>query len=175
MLHFDKATELAGYPSVQLRLSCPEHDDIDVAVQIRKISATGQLLEHLNYPCPVPVSEVPSLNVAKTLGPQGFLRASHAITKDVDLSRGNEFYYKHDRRVPIKPGSIVSLDITLWLIGMVFAKGEGIMLRISGHDMCLPEFEGVRLTEAVDSNVGIHNVYTGKEYPSSLTLPVISS
>ncbi|KAE9373959.1 alpha/beta-hydrolase [Stipitochalara longipes BDJ] len=173
VLHFDEATELAGYPSVQLWVSCPEHDDLDVAVQIRKISATSELLEHLNYPCPVPVTRVPSLNVAKTLGPQGFLRASHAVTKDVDLSRGNEFYYKHDRRVPIQPGAIVSLDITLWPIGMVFAKGEGVMLRISGHDMCLPEFEGVRLREAVDSNVGIHNVYTGKDYPSSLTLPVI--
>jgi predicted acyl esterase len=175
VLHFDEATELAGYPSVQLWMSCPEHEDIDVAIQIRKISATGELLEHLNYPCPVPVTEVPNLNVAKTLGPQGFLRASHAITKDPELSHGNEFYYKYDRRVLIKPGSIVSLDITLWPIGMVFAKGEGIMLRISGHDMCLPEFEGVRLAEAVDSNVGMHNVYTGRDYPSSLTLPVIPS
>lgn len=146
---------------------------MDVAVQIRKISASGQLLEHLNYPCPVPVEEVPDVNTAKTLGPQGFLRASHAVTKSEELSHGNEFYYNHDRSEPIKPGTIVSLDITLWPIGMVFAKGEGIMLRISGHDMCLPEFELVRVLEADDANVGVHNVHTGKEYPSSLTLPVI--
>jgi hypothetical protein len=153
-------------------MSCAQHDDMDVVVQIRKISASGQLLEHLNYPCPVPVEEVPNVNVAKTLGPQGFLRASHSIS----LAPGgteNEVFYTHDKREPIEPGTVVKLDITLWPMGMVFAAGEGIMLRIAGHDMCHPETELVRVKEAVDENVGDHVIHTGAQYDSYLIIPVI--
>ena len=59
---------------------------MDIAVQIRKISSSGTPLAHLNYPCPVPISSVPNVNTAKTLGPQGFLRASHAVTRDETLN-----------------------------------------------------------------------------------------
>lgn len=71
-----------------------------MTVQIRKIDATGKPLEHLNYPCPVPVDQVPDVNVAKTLGSQGFLRASHAISRDESRTRsgGQEVFYTHDRR-----------------------------------------------------------------------------
>lgn len=153
-------------------MSCAQHDDMDVVVQIRKISSTGQPLEHLNYPCPVPVQEVPNVNTAKTLGPQGFLRASHAVS----LAPGgteNEVFYMHDKRKAIKPGTVVKLDITLWPMGMVFAAGEGIMLRVAGHDMCYPETEMIRVTEAVDENVGDHVIHTGGEHDSYLIIPVI--
>ena len=153
-------------------MSCAEKDDLDVVVQIRKISRTGELLEHLNYPLPVPVEQVPNSNVAKTLGPQGFLRASHAISLVPGKSK-NELYYTHDRRERIKPGTVVCLEITLWPIGMVFAEGEGIMFRVAGHDMCYPEVEMIRPTKPIDENVGTHVIYTGGKYDSHLILPVI--
>ena len=155
-------------------MSCAEHDDMDIVVQIRKVSSDGRLLQHLNYPCPVAIGEVPDLNTAKTLGPQGFLRASHAGTLDSLASVGNDLIYKHNTRKPVTPGSIVELNIPLWPIGMTFAKGEGIMLRVSGHDMCLPETEMCRLTEPEDCNVGRHILHTGGQYPSALIVPVIS-
>ena len=65
------------------------------------------------------------------------------------------------------------LDITLWPIGMVFDKGEGIMLRVAGHDMSYPEIDFLRPTEAVDENVGQHNIHTGGQYDSYLILPVV--
>lgn len=153
-------------------MSCKEKDDMDVVVQIRKISSTGQLLEHLNYPCPVPVEDVPNVNTAKTLGPTGFLRASHAVSR-VPGDSINEIEYAHDRREPVAPGTIVCLDITLWPMGMVFTEGEGIMLRVSGHDMTYPEVDLVRLTEAADENVGTHVIHTGGRYDSHLILPII--
>jgi hypothetical protein len=61
-------------------MSCSEHDDMEVVVQIRKISSSRQLLEHLTSPVPVAVEDVPNVNEAKVLGPQGFLRASHAVS-----------------------------------------------------------------------------------------------
>lgn len=170
---FSDDTELAGYPMARLYMSCAEKDDLDVGVQIRKISKSGELMEHLNYPCPVPASEVPNTNVAKTLGPQGFLRASHAISKDTQLSHDTEIVYRHDRSEPVPKGSVVKLEIPFWPIGMVFAAGEGIMLRISGHDQAYPEFEMHFTTEAEDANVGTHVVHTGGSYASCLVLPVI--
>lgn len=146
---------------------------MDVVVQIRKIDSKGKLLQHLNYPCPAPVEEVPDFNTAKTLGPQGFLRASHATSLDPDSSCDVKPFYTHRLRSPIKPGAIVPLEIGIWPIGMVFAAGEGIMLRVSGHDMCLPETELCVLTEPEDENVGNHTIYTGREYNSHLIIHVI--
>jgi hypothetical protein len=159
-------------------MSCAEKDDMDVTVQIRKLSRTGELLTQLNYPIPVPHSEAPNVNVLKTLGPQGFLRASHAISREPTKSLDpleTEIFYKHDRAEPIAPGTIVPLDIPLWPMGIVFASGEGIMLRVAGHCMIYPEVEMLALTKPVDANFGTHVIYTGGKYNSHLILPVISA
>jgi predicted acyl esterase len=84
-------------------------------------------------------------------------------------------FYTHDRRETIKPGTVVKLDISLWPMGMVFAAGEGIMLRVAGHDMCHPETGLIRVKEAVDENVGEHVIHTGGQYDSHLVIPEIPS
>ncbi|RDW71755.1 hypothetical protein BP5796_07789 [Coleophoma crateriformis] len=175
-VHFDEATELSGYPKVKLYVSCAEHDDMDICVQIRKISTDGIPMKHLNYPCPVPVEEVPELNVAQYWGPQGFLRASHAVSRAESPFPGmdpNDIFYTHRVQEKIEPGKVVCVEIPIWPIGMVFAQGEGVMLRVSGHDMCPPETDLCRLKEPEDENVGKHVVYTGGKYESVLTLPVV--
>jgi hypothetical protein len=35
-------TEVAGYPCVKLWVSCDEHDDLDIRVQLRKKGKNGQ-------------------------------------------------------------------------------------------------------------------------------------
>jgi len=174
-LIFSQYTELAGYPLATIWFSCPDHEDLDVAVQIRKIDAQGKLLSQLNYPIPVPEAEGPDVNVLKTLGPQGFLRASHAVSLDRAASPSKtDLFYTHRSREPILPlGRKVKLEIPIWPIGMVFAPGEGIMLRVSGHDMAFPETDMCRLTEPEDENVGRHFVHTGGEEKSFLTLPIL--
>jgi uncharacterized protein len=156
-------------------MSCADSEDMDVTVHLRKIDRHGKMLEHLNYPCPVPVEEVPNTNVAKTLGPEGFLRASHAVSRDPTRSRANgqEVFYAHDQCEKIPAGTKVRLEITLWPMGMVFDKGEGIMLRVSGHEMLHPEFEFIRPTAPEDQNVGRHVIHSGAEYDSCLILPMI--
>ena len=156
-------------------MSTLDHDDMDIAVQIRKVDTSGKPLEHLNYPCPVAGSEVPNFNTAKTLGPQGFLRASHVVSLDSSQSASEtEIFYNHRTRQSITPGTKIRLEIPIWPIGMVFAAGEGIMLRVSGHDMCLPETDMCILTEPEDENIGIHTLHTGGGFDSSLTIPVIA-
>jgi uncharacterized protein len=56
---------------------------------------------------------------------------------------------------------------------MVFAPGEGIMLRVAGHDLCLPEAEPMRVLVPEDENVGTHTIHTGGDFDSSLTMPFI--
>lgn len=68
---FAKRTELAGCSKVRLYISCREHDDMDVVVQLRKIGADGKMLFHVNYPVPVAPEQVPQVNTAVCLGPQG--------------------------------------------------------------------------------------------------------
>ncbi|KAH8646341.1 X-Pro dipeptidyl-peptidase C-terminal non-catalytic domain-containing protein [Xylariales sp. PMI_506] len=174
ILKFNKYTELGGYPTVKLWMSCDEHDDLDVFVQVRKVSSDGKAMMSLNYKCPVPEPEVPNTNIAKFLGPDGMLRASHRVSKSKD---GSDFVsYTHDKAEKISPGTVVDLEIPIWPIGMVFAPGEGIMLRVAGHDLRLPEVEAMAaaITEPFDENVGRHWIHTGAGYDSYLVVPVIA-
>ncbi|PYI03906.1 alpha/beta-hydrolase [Aspergillus sclerotiicarbonarius CBS 121057] len=173
-LYFPTPTTLTGYPHIHIYMSTPRHNDMDISVQIRKISSSGVPLEHLNYPCPVPVSAIPNVNTVKTLGPQGFLRASHTVTRDETLSTDTEVIYRHDRAEMIPAGKIVSLDITLWPMGMIFAAGEGIMLRVSGRDMCYPEVYGMDMGGVEEEQEQEQEVHSGGEFGSYLVLPFVS-
>lgn len=96
-------------------MSCKEKDDMDVVVQPRKIDSSGTLLEGVNFPCPVPESEVPCAETSKLFGPQGFLRASSVVSRNQTRSSsdGQEIFYDHDREEKISLGTILPLDITL--------------------------------------------------------------
>lgn len=175
IVKFSEYTEVAGYAKVRLWMSCKEKDDMDVVVQLRKIDSKGNLLAGLNFPAPVPESEAPEAETAKTYGPQGFLRASAAASRDKARSSpdGQEVFYRHDREDKIAPGTVVPLDITLWPMGMVFAAGEGIMLRIAGHFLSAPVVEAMKPKATDDENVGQHHIHTGGKYDSRLILPVV--
>lgn len=158
-------------------MSCNEKDDMDVVVQLRKIDSKGNLIAGLNFPAPVPESEAPEGETAKTFGPQGFLRASAAVSRDETRSSadGQEVYYKHDREEKVKPGTVVPLDITLWPMGMAFAAGEGIMVRVAGRFISAPAVDIMKPKESDDENVGKHHIHTGGKYDSSLVLPVVGT
>ena len=157
-------------------MSCKERDDMDVVVQIRKIDSTGKLLTGINFPCPLPADEIPEGETIKIYGPQGFLRASSSVSRDDKRSSpdGQEVFYRHDQERKIPTGTIVPLEITLWPMGMVFAQGEGIMLRIAGHFLSAPSSEAMKPQEPEDENLGQHCVHTGGRYGSCLTLPFIA-
>ncbi len=150
---------------------------MDVVVQLRKLDTNGKLFAGLNFPAPVPATEAPEDATAKTYGPQGFLRASSAASRDEELSSldGQEVFYRHDREEKIAPGTIVPLDITLWPMGMVFAAGEGIMLRVAGHSISEPSVEAMGLEVTDEENLGRHHIHTGGKYDSGLVLPVVGT
>ncbi|OQE46180.1 hypothetical protein PENCOP_c001G01325 [Penicillium coprophilum] len=176
VLKFDGYTEIAGYAKVRLWMSCKQRDDMDVVVQLRKIDEFGNMLEGVNFPCPIPASAIPDAETSKLYGPQGFLRASSSVSRDHarSSSDGQEVFYQHDREEKITPGAIVPLDITLWPTGMVFAAGEGLLLRVGGHFLSAPSVAAMKPVESEDENVGQHYIHTGGEHDSCLVLPVIA-
>lgn len=149
---------------------------MDVVVQLRKIGKSGAMLKGINFPFPVPESEAPEGETIKHYGPQGFLRASMSCTRDESRSSadGQQVFYKFDRMEKIETGKIVPLEITFWPMGMVFAAGEGIMLRVAGHFLSEPPNDILRPKEVDDENVGTHWIHTGGEHASHLILPKIS-
>ncbi|KAI9038927.1 uncharacterized protein KD926_010141 [Aspergillus affinis] len=152
IVYFDRCTEVCGRPFVKLYMSCDAADDFDVLVQIRKISSSRELLKSLNwFSMPKP-------------GPE------RQSDYDDEVPQ-----YGHKSRQPIPPGAVVSLLIPIWPVGMVFEARESLMLRISGHDMALPEAEALRLTSPVDENRGRHTVYTGGEHESYIVIPAITN
>jgi hypothetical protein len=156
-------------------MSCPSHNDFDIVVQIRKISASGEQLESLNWsPMPEPQPQVPNVNVAKYLGPQGMLRASHHVSLRPRANEDELPSYDHRTRKAITPNEVVELLVPIWPIGMVFEEGEGLLLKVSGHDMSYPEIEAMTPTEPHDANKGQHIVHTGGKYKSYLVLPRIA-
>lgn len=177
-MRFDSYTEVAGYAKVRLWISCAEKDDMDVVVQIRKIDKAGKLLEGINIPTPDAPEDVPRTAVCKFLGPDGFLRASSLTSRDDSKSSkdGQESFYNFDRQEKIAPGTVVPMEITLWPTGMVFARDEGIQLRIAGHVLAAPVRVATASQESGDhdDNSGQHCIHTGGKYDSKLILPIIS-
>jgi predicted acyl esterase len=183
---FSTYTELIGYSKVSLYMSCADADDMDVYVIIRKLDAQGRPLLNINIPLEdlppgTKETDIPDLNIFKYVGPNGRLRASHrqVMPRDPELSAEQsqvlypaEIWHPHDDEVKICPGDIVCLEIPLWPSGIIFQAGESMRLEVKGHEVTLPEFPAL---DRVPTNLnrGRHVVYCGKEYPSSIVLPLV--
>ncbi|CVL11485.1 related to cocaine esterase [Fusarium proliferatum] len=173
---FRDAVYLVGNAQATLYMSCLEHDDFDVCVQLRKIDRNGKVLQNINIPSKdsgIQDNDVERINSLVYLGPSGYLRASHrALDSETSILNFPEHDYTEQQKV--KPGTIVRLDIGLWQTGMAFEGGEGLMLKISGHSMTLAEFPNLRGNESME-NVGTHHVHVGGSTASYLTIPLVTT
>jgi hypothetical protein len=50
-----------------------------------------------------------------------------------------ELWHPHTKKKPVPKGDVVKLEFTTWPIGVIYEKGEGLRVRISGRDMCFIE------------------------------------
>jgi uncharacterized protein len=173
---FPERTTLAGFSKLQLFMSCKDHNDLDVYVMLRKLDKDGELMEQSN----VPLHELPpeiktakavkGVSPCKYLGPTGMLRASH---REIDESKSTEYlpFHPHQRADYVRPGDIVELNIGIWPMGIVFERGEGIRVQISGRDMRLPEWDNPHVANMEPVfNKGTHNVHLGGKYGESFLL-----
>ncbi|KAJ5758395.1 Alpha/Beta hydrolase protein, partial [Penicillium odoratum] len=144
---FPQKSTLVGPSKAILFMSCPDNDDLDVFVQLRKLDHDGKILQNINIPLSdlgvTSSDEVDDINTLKYLGPTGVLRASHR-TLDKRLSKPHWPMHDHANTRPIVPGEVVRLEIGIWPAAIQFEAGEGIALKVSGHHMTLAEFVPLR-------------------------------
>lgn len=141
---FDHATTLVGPSRLVVHTACPSRSDFDMHAQLRKRDANGVELEHVNVPladlCVAGPEEMPDVNPLKYLGPTGRLRASRRRVAP-ELCQMHWQTLAHGGDEPLAPGEVVELEVWIWPTAIQFDAGEQLVLKISGHDMSLPEFE----------------------------------
>lgn len=98
------------------------------------------------------------------------MRASQ-LKIEPSISKHNFPHHYHMSEEKITPGQIVRLEIGIWAARIQFEAGEKLMLRVSGHDMRLPEFEPLR-GKFKTANKGRHVIHMGGEHDSHLVLPL---
>jgi predicted acyl esterase len=132
-------------------------EDMDLFLTLRNFDATGnEIMETGQQGAPVPVAK-------------GWLRVSHREL-DPELSLPYRPYHKHTRRLYLKPGEIVQVQVEIWPTSMVFRKGHRIRLDIQPRD-------GVGSASYMhyhaDYNTGTNTIHAGGAYESYLLLPII--
>jgi predicted acyl esterase len=134
-----------------------ESEDMDLFLTLRNIDAQGNdVMETGQQGTPVPVAK-------------GWLRVSHREL-DETLSRPYRPYHKHTRRIFLKPGEIVKVDVEIWPTSMVFKRGHRIRLDIQPRDGL--GSQGYMHYHA-DYNTDTNTIHSGGEHDSYLLLPVI--
>jgi hypothetical protein len=132
-------------------------EDMDLFLTLRHFDADGkEVMETGQQGSPVPVAK-------------GWLRVSHREL-DPELSLPYRPYHKHTRRLYLKPGEIVKVDVEIWPTSMVFKKGHRIRLDVQPRDGI--GSQGYMHYHA-DYNTGTNTIHAGGEYESYLLLPVI--
>jgi predicted acyl esterase len=132
-------------------------EDCDLFLTLRNFDADGnEIMETGQQGSPVPVAK-------------GWLRASHREL-DPDKSLPGRPYHKHLRRLYLKPGEIVKVDVEIWPTSMVFKKGHRIRLDVQPRDGVGSQSY---LHYHADYNTGTNTIHAGGRYESYLLLPVI--
>lgn len=189
----EKPTELTGYMKLHLWVSVPDHDDMDLAVRVEKLSRDGQ-------PLPDRTGNI----IAAT----GLMRVS---MRQLDEARSTEAepYYTFTTEQKLKPGEIVPVEIEIWPMGLYFNEGEMLQLTVGAYqpanaaipfgsasisvpregytfmpgqpvDMITVGGNATQCADPTDvvvspatHNAGRHRIYTGGQYDSYLYVPEI--
>ncbi|KAB8210430.1 Alpha/Beta hydrolase protein [Aspergillus parasiticus] len=178
---FPQRSRLIGLPKAILFMSCPDHDDMNVYIILRKLDRNGKALLSLNFPfkaAPVnSIDEIPPKERQSTnlfQGSVGILRASHRAI-DSSKSIHPQFpFHPHDREEKIQPGTIVKLEIGIWAMGVDFDEGESISVRVGGQFPSLAEYANFSAPRPEhERNKGKHIIHSGPDHPSSIILPFV--
>ena len=113
-------TEITGPIAAVLWVSSSS-EDMDLFLTLRNIDPDGKdVMETGQQGLPVPVAK-------------GWLRVSHREL-DAEQSLPYRPYHRHQRRLYLKPGEIVKVEVEIWPTSMVFKKGHRIRLDVQPRD-----------------------------------------
>ncbi|KAL3484677.1 Alpha/Beta hydrolase protein [Aspergillus germanicus] len=177
---FTTRTVLTGIPKAVLYMSCPDSDDMDVYVMIRKLDTNGDPMLCLNVPWssikPKSITEIPQEMATDLLvykGPVGILRASHREIDATQSMHPNYPFHPHSRTQRLQPSEVVRLEIGIFAMSIEYAPGEALQLRISGQSPQEVSFREIEGRTGNHANRGDHHVHFGTQYPSHLILPFV--
>ncbi|WP_327145430.1 CocE/NonD family hydrolase [Nocardia sp. NBC_01327] len=153
---FEQDTELTGYLALRLFVEADGNDEIDLFVNIQKLSTTGEWLPTsvLGHPHP---------------GAWGKIRASR---RALDEAKSTDYHpvLAQQSEVKLRQDEIVALDVPIWPTSRIWHAGQQIRVQISGHYIREDWFEPLTWQT---SNKGRHVLYTGGRHQSHLLIPVI--
>jgi predicted acyl esterase len=148
--------EITGPLAAVLHVSS-ESEDMDLFVTLRNFDGDGnEVLETGQQGAPVPVAK-------------GWLRVSHREL-DPALSLPGRPYHRHQRRLFLKPGEVVEVQVEIWPTSMVFRKGHRIRLDVQPRD---GTGSAGYMHYHADYNTGTNTLHAGGARASYLLLPVI--
>jgi hypothetical protein len=163
-------------------MSCDDHDDMNVYVQLRKLDKNGHPLVHVQIPkerwqiaSTHDLSEGQTNNGALYFkGPVGMLRASQRKIDRARTLHPHIPFHPHDEVQLIPKGEVVELEIGIWSGATHFEAGEKLSVQIFGSISLNPELEHLnRPRPAEQKNHGRHFVHVGGEWESRIVLPVV--
>lgn len=156
---FTEDTEITGYMKLHAWVEAQGHDDMDLFITIKKISADGVEL-------PVCVFGDSSPHP----GAWGKMRVSH---RELDPEQSTDFQpiQAHERELKLTPGEIVPIDVEINPTSRFWHAGEKLRVQIAGRYIREPYWIEP-LTWETD-NAGLHVVHTGGTHDSYLQIPMI--
>ena len=153
---FPEDTELTGYMKLHLWVAAEAYDDMDLFINVQKLSTTGEWLPITLFGEPHP-------------GVWGKMRVSRRKL-DEKLSTDYNPVQAHTISEKSEPGQIVPVDIEINPTSWFWHKGQQIRVQISGRYIREDWFEPLMWDT---DNKGRHLIYTGGKYDSFLQIPVI--
>lgn len=100
---------------------------------------------------------------------RGWLKASHACTKDETLSKPYRPYYRCDQPRPIEPDQVYKFEIEIWATSCCFLKDHRLRIDLACYDSNALDFGG----HYYYLRMGKDTFYHDQNHPSHLLLPVI--
>ncbi len=153
---FAEETELTGFLKLRLWVEADGHDDMDLFINVQKLSTTSEWLPITIFGEPHP-------------GAWGKMRVSRRRL-DPKLSTDFQPVQAHTCDEKLEPGEVVPVDIEIWPTSRIWHKGQQIRVQIAGRYIREDWFEPLQW-EA--NNKGRHIIHTGGKYDSFLQVPVI--
>lgn len=202
--HMPEDCETTGYFMAHLLLSTTDHSEMDVFVQVEKLSSakyrqgvltmrpqSAVIRRLLKFMHDWGVIGIGGTGLAVHWGPDGQLRASHALSKLESDSTIAEPVYAFSKKIPMKQGEKRFLDIPMRPYGMfwevrylllyiiyhtnvldfVKQKGDYLKFTVQGKSVNPFAIPGLRMHET--DNKGLHFIHCGgeKENSSYLLVP----
>lgn len=118
---FAKETELTGYMKLRLWVEAKGSDDMEVAVSVEKLDASGK-----------PIVKLQGEGMVAPIAASGLLRVSQRAL-DLDRSTESEPYLLNTQEDKLAAGQIVPVDIGIWPMGMRYHAGEKLKLTVAAH------------------------------------------